>query len=383
MSSGTITRRGKASWRIKYDLPRDPVTGERRIAYATVKGKRADAEKELRRRLHAIDKGVHVDPTNVTLSEYLDDWLEMAAPKTVGPKALERHRSLVEHQIKPHLGMVQIQKLRPADVARWLQTLGETKALRGDKMLSPRTIRHAHGVLRTALNYATAVEIVERNVASAIKPPKNPAQEIQILTSDQIADTLAKLKDHPSLYPVAVLALGTGMRRGELCALRWADIDLDRRTVRIERALEQTKEGLRVKTPKTKSGVRTISLPDFTIDALRDHRVKQLELRVALGAGALPAEAPVFGDIEGGWLLPSAVSDRWREAVRNRKLPKVTFHALRHTHVSALISAGLDVVSISRRIGHANPSITLGVYGHLFETDDSQAAAAIDAVLSK
>ena len=190
------------------------------------------------------------------------------------------------------------------------------------------------------------------------------------------------MKGH-SLYPIVALAIGTGARRAEIAALRWSDIDLSAAIVRIERSLEQTKAGLRVKEPKTEAGRRTVNLPAFAVEALRDHRRQQLELRIAVGAGPLPAEAPVFGSIDGDWPKPESVSDRWRDAVKNRKLPKVTFHALRHSHVSALIAAGLDVVSVSRRLGHASPALTLNVYSHLFVNNDRKAADAIDAAIGK
>lgn len=373
MSSGTITRRGKSSWRIKYDLPRD-ANGVRRVAYATVRGKKADAEKELRRRLHAIDTGMHVDPSAVTLGEYLESWLADVAPQSVAPKALERYRGLVRNQIRPHLGQAQLQKLRPADVSAW-----HHKLIKAGK-ISGRTIRHAHGVLRTALGHAAAVEMVERNVASIVKPPKAEPAKVSSLTAGQIAEVLDKVRDL-SIYPIAALAIGTGARRGEIAALRWSDIDLDAATVRIERSLEQTKDGLRVKPPKTRAGRRTISLPAFAVEALRDHRRAQLELRVAIGAGRIPADAPLFGNLEGDWPNPYSISDRWRDAVRNRRLPKVTFHALRHSHASALIAAGLDIVSISARLGHASPALTLSVYSHMFNKDDSVAAQAIENAL--
>jgi integrase len=219
--------------------------------------------------------------------------------------------------------------------------------------------------------------------AAIIRPPALQRVEIEILTSDQIATTLEKMRDHPSMFPIVALAIGTGARRGEIAALTWADIDLQGANLRIERALEQTASGLRVKAPKTAAGRRSISLPAFTVAALRDHRRNVLETRVALGIGAPPEDAPVFGDIEGNWPSPYSISDRWRDAVKNRKLPKVTFHALRHSHASALIAAGLDVVSVGRRLGHASPALTLSVYGHLFENNDAKAAAAIDAALAR
>jgi len=372
---GTIIRRGKASWRLKFDAgPRDPVTGKRKMLFITVRGKREDAEKELRRRLTAIDKGMYVDPSALTVAQHLDTWLDETCPRTVAPKALERYRGLVRNQVVPHLGHVKLQKLRPADVDAWLNTLGKSG-------LSVRSIRHAHAVLRTALAHAAAIELLDRNVASIIKPPKLERKEVEILTADEIADSLTKLEGH-SLYPIVALAIGTGARRGEIAALKWSDVNLDGATLRVERSLEQTAAGLRVKAPKTAAGRRTISLPAFVVTALREHRRKVLELHLACGLGKLPADAPVFGNpVEGGWSNPYSISDRWRDAVKSRKLPKVTFHALRHSHASALIAAGLDVVAVSRRLGHASPALTLSVYSHLFVNTDQKAAAAIDAAL--
>ena len=371
MSQGTISRRGKRSWRLKYDLPRNK-TGTRRIAYATVNGTRTEAEKELRRLLTALDKGMHVDPSTQTVAEFLQSWLADVAPGAVGEKSLERYASLVRLQINPHLGTMQLQRLRPGDVASWLQALSKTG-------LAPRTVRHAHGVLRSALAHATAVEALDRNVAAAIRVPKVPRAEIEILDADQITEVLGKLRGH-SIFSIAVLAIGTGARRGELAALRWADLDLDAATLRIERALEQTVGLLAVKGTKTKAGCRTISLPRFAVLALRDHRRATLELRLKIGAGALPDDHPIFGDLDGNWPSPQRITGRWCDALAARDLPKVTFHSLRHSHASALIAAGLDVVAVSRRLGHSNPALTLSVYSHLFVSKDSEAAAAIDAV---
>ncbi|MCZ6609361.1 MAG: site-specific integrase [Alphaproteobacteria bacterium] len=371
---GTIRRRGKRSWEIKYDLPRDHQTGQRRTAYKTVKGLRADAERELRAILSRMDRGVLIEPTKITVGEYLDEWLDKSAPRTVAPVSLQRYHSLSRNQIKPHLGTIPLQRLRPADIDGWLQNLIEAGNL------STRTIRHAHGVLRRALAHATAIEIIERNVASIIKPPTLQKTEMAILTAGEISETLARMKGH-SLYPIIALAIGTGARRGEIAALRWVDINLDGAAMRIERSLEQTKGALRVKLPKTAAGRRTVSLPAFAVAALRDHRRQQLELRLQLGLGTLPPDFPVFGNHEGDWPKPYSISDRWRDAVRNRKLPKVTFHGLRHSHASALIAAGLDVVTVSRRLGHASPALTLGTYSHLFKNNDAEAAAAIDAAL--
>jgi integrase len=246
--------------------------------------------------------------------------------------------------------------------------------------LSTRTVRHAHRLLHKALARVVKAELIARNVASVITPPKVDEREIEILKANQIAPVLQALDGHP-LQPIAVLALATGMRRGELLALCWGAVDFDKTTLRIERSLEQTKGGLKFKLPKTKTSKRTISLPPTAVEGLRAHRRQQLGTRLALGQGKPTADTLVFGTVEGEPIAPDTFSRNWHRFVRARNLPTVSFHALRHTHVSALIASGVDVLTISRRIGHANAATTLRVYGHLFEQNDSAAVEAIEAAL--
>jgi integrase len=181
--------------------------------------------------------------------------------------------------------------------------------------------------------------------------------------------------------------LGTGLRRGELLALRWGDLDIDsnrQAKLRVEQSLEQTKgQGLRFKPPKTKHGRRTITLPEAVRAELRAHRVEWNEHRLSLGLGRVPDDALVFANWDGEPRSPNGLTKEWKRTVKALKLPKVTFHALRHTHASQLIASGMDVLTISRRLGHASPTITLKVYGHLFSNTDDRAAAVMDAAFAK
>ena len=386
MTAGNITRRGKESWRIKFEAgPRDQVSGKRQTRVVTVHGSRRDAQRELTRLLAEIDNGTAVAPSKITVAEYLRDWLDKAAE--LAPKTRERYRQLVEQQVLPHLGLTTLQKLRPAQIADWHQALLVSGGKDG-KPLSARTVGHAHRVLATALERAVRLELVGRNVARAVPPPKVEPTEIEILNAEQIADVLAKLKGyggrygHLPLHAIATLALGTGMRRGEICALVWAAVDLKKGTVRVDRSLEETSEGLRFKSPKTKHGRRTINLPRYVIDVLDTHRRQLLEYRLAVGLGRLGDADLVFPTLP-DWqpYAPNKLSRDWGHAVRDRKLPATSFHALRHSHASALIDGGLDIVSVSRRLGHANPQITLRVYAHAFSVDKDQQAARVMAAL--
>jgi integrase len=377
-TAGNITRRGKTSWRLKYEGGEpDPSTGRRVTRYVTFRGTKKEAQVELARLLDEIRAGTAVEPTTTTLAEYLRGWLN--ADASLAPKTLERYRQLVEQQIIPHLGATPLQKLRPAQIDDWHGLLLKRGGKDG-RPLSARTVGHAHRVLRRGLERALRLEIVSRNVAAAFRPPKVEATEVVILSPDEMADMLAKLEDH-TLYPIVSLALGSGMRRGELCGLAWGALDLEKAVVRVERSLEETGAGLRFKPPKSRAGRRTVSLPANVVEVLRDHRRQQLQMRLLLGQGRAGANDLVFTLADGSPYPPDKLSRDWLRITTSRKLPRVMFHSLRHSHVSALIAAGLDVVAVSRRIGHASPAVTLAVYAHLFQSKDDAAAAAIEAAM--
>lgn len=376
--SGNITRRGAHSWRLKYEAgERDPVTGKRRTRFVTVRGTKKDAQRELTRVLAAVDNGTAVDPSAVTVAECVRGWLDGA--DHLSGKTRERYRALAEQQIVPHLGGIVLQKLRPVHIADWHVTLLKSGSKDGAP-LSARTVGHAHRLLHTVLTRAASLEIVGRNVAGLVRPPKIEADEVEILTAAEVGNLRIKLTGH-RLFPIAVLALGTGLRRGEMCELRWGDVDLDSGVLRVQRAVEQTRAGLKVKAPKTRHGRRSITLPGSVIEALRTHWLEQLESRFAVGLGRPSADDLVFTLPDGSQWGPDYLSRVWRLAMVALGLPRVGLHSLRHVHASALISAKIDVLTISRRLGHATPAFTLAVYGHLFANTDAAAAKAIDLAL--
>jgi integrase len=184
------------------------------------------------------------------------------------------------------------------------------------------------------------------------------------------------------LGAVAMASLFTGMRLGEVLALRLNRVDLDRKIAKVREALEQAKvHGIRFKSPKSKAGRRDITLPDVLVETLREHRKAMLELWMQLGRGRLPDDALLFAELDGGPLSPNSVSAAWADFADSIGMPEITFHALRHTHASQLIDAGVDIVTISKRLGHAKPDITLRIYAHLFRKDDGK-ATAINAALN-
>jgi integrase len=378
MARGNISKRGKSSWRIKIERKAERPGDKPKVFTETVKGRRQDAERRLTELLGQIDTGTAVDPSKLTVAAHVRQWIEDA---NGSPKTKEGYRQKCEGQIVPFIGDILLQKLRPMDVEQWHKDLLARGSKKG-RPLAPRTVGHAHRLLNMAVKAAMKSEKVSRNVVAIHTPPAVGDEEVEIL--QEPAAVLAKLKGHnrhPEMHTIATTALGTGMRRGELLAVQWMNIDLDKATAKVERSLEETVAGLRFKAPKTRAGIRTVSLPVSVVEVLRAHKIKQMELRMALGLGKLPEDALVFANADGEPMRPDSLSTLWYHMVRDMGLPKVGFHALRHTHASALIAAGLDAVKVSKRLGHSSPAITLRIYAHLFKHDDSEAAKVMDAVL--
>jgi integrase len=204
--------------------------------------------------------------------------------------------------------------------------------------------------------------------------------EAAALQLAEIPKMLAGLRGR-AIYPIVVTALGTGMRRGELCALRWQDVDLDGSSLRVQQSLEQTRKGVRLKEPKSARSRRTISLSPAVVAELRAHWKAQQEQRLALGLGKAPTDSPVFATWDGKPRMPDNLSRDFHEAMIRIGLQPITLHSLRHTHASQLITSGMDILTVSRRLGHGSAAITLNVYGHLLRPED-RAADIMQAMLT-
>ncbi len=362
---GHIRERSSGHWAIVLD--KEDATGRRKRKWHSFAGTKRQAQIECARLISKEQDGTAVDPSRVTVSEFLDrferDWIAIHT----GARTAERYRDALAH-VRRHLGNTQLQKLRPADVAALYATLSRSG-------LAPNSVRMVHRVFHRALGQAKAWGVIRDNVTEVIKPPPAGDQEKEILQPDRARELLDRLSGHP-LHMLAILALHTGARRNELLALRWQDVDLDAARLRIETALEQTRPyGIRVKAPKTRRGRRSISLPAVAVEALRAHWRAQQEQRLALGMGRAPADSPVLATFDGKLQSPGAVTKAWERAVDAIGMPGAGLHSLRHAHVSMLLASGMDILTISRRIGHASVKVTLDTYGHMIHGTDDRAAA--------
>lgn len=403
MSEGSILKRGKNSYRLKWELPRDATTGRRQYGYKTVRcASRKEAAAELRRILSSIDGGTYVAPKKQTLAQWLETWIVNYAVKR-SAKTFERYRDLLNLHVVSNVGEVPVQQLTGLDIDRLyakLRTEGRKVKGRAEdgtavwRGLHERTVLHVHRVLSLALSQAVKARVIERNPChDAEAPSPNAALAargdgtgdiVNALEREQLDAVLRGLRDHALLLPVAIAA-STGARLGEILALRWSDISYEQGTLRIERAVEDTSaEGARIKSPKNKSSRRTIGIDAGLAGLLRSHRKQQAEDALKLGVG-LPTDALLFPE---SILCPATprrtrtVSKQFGNMAEQIGFGHVRFHDLRHTHATLLLTAGVPINAVAQRLGHSTPVITLTVYGHVLRRSEEQAVRVSGELLS-
>ncbi len=377
---GHIRQRSAGSWELRYSGGINPATGKRKVYTATFRGESvADAKKELRRLLRTQDIGEHVDPTRLTVGDYLTSWLA-AVRQEISLKTHERYAELVRHFLIPVLGKVPLGKLAVAHVQNLYSALADGGRRDGKPGgLAPRTRRQIHAILRSALGRAVEDGVLARNPCEVFKKkrlPKIEKKELTTLTAEQSAQLLKSLA-HTRVYWPTLLALATGMRRGEILALRWRNVGAG--TVRVMESLEQTKAGLRFKTTKTEKA-RAITLPAYANDELNRLKREQAESLLMLGVRQ-DGDTLVCARADGKPLQPRSLTHEFTVLLAGIKdVPRVRFHDLRHTHATQLLLAGVHPKIAQERLGHSTIATTMDIYSHVSDTMQEEAAAKLDEV---
>ena len=296
--TGHIRRRGERSWEIKFDLGTDPLTGKRVTRFHSFKGTKSEAKDELVRLKAAANKGEYVDPSKLSLGEFLDRWEAWAAGQ-VSLKTMERYSELLKLYVRPRLGASRLQRLRTVNFAELYGDLQKSKEA-GGSGLAPRTVGHVHRLLKRIMGHALKWSLMTSNPVASADPPPVQRAEIEILGPLQIKAIVQALKTHP-LYSIAVVRAGHRDAPWRACGAAMEGFDLDGGRIRVEQSLEQTKPPravssspapgarakpvLRFKAPKTKAGRRSITIPPSIVTELRTHWRRQQEERLALGIG--------------------------------------------------------------------------------------------------
>jgi integrase len=374
-----MRRRGKTSWELRVHAGRDLETGRKQYATRTVHGTKREAARELARLVAQVDDGL-VFAKAGTVGDLCERWYGQAEPN-LSPAVAANYRRLLDRHVLPRFGATPLRRLRTSDLDAWYGELRRHGG-RGGNPLAPNSVMRIHAVLHRALGQAVKWGWLTTNPASAASPPRPNKHAIVLPEAADIVRLIAAAGDvNPALPLFFRLAVTTGARRGELCALRWTDLDLERGQVRISRGLVQA--GGRVIEKDTKTHAeRRVTLDAGTVDELRLHRARCAEAADACG-GNLTARSHLFShDPDGAnpW-RPDYVTlafGRLRDALG---LTGVRFHDLRHFNATSLLTSGTDIRTVSGRLGHADASTTLNIYAHFMEHADQEAAARVAAVL--
>jgi integrase len=377
MSQGHIRRQGEGSWEIKFDLGRDPVTGRRLTRYVTVRGNKRRAQAELTRLLSQRDSGALIEPSKVTVAAFLDRWLEYMRAR-VSPKTHERYTDLCRKNLVPALGATMLTKLQPIQISDAFANALSNGRRDGKGGLSPRTVHYMHAILRHALQQAVRWQMLARNSTDAVETPKIERKQMMVLDAGGTAALLEAARNTNLFIPI-LLGVLCGLRRGEITALRWRSVDLKRGELSIVASTEQTKHGVREKPPKSGRG-RTVALPSLAVDELRQHRVKQAEALLKLGV-RLTDDHHVVMRTDGVPLQPRSVTHMFEILLRQRGLPRIRFHDLRHSHATHLLANGVHPKIAQERLGHSSVAITLDLYSHVLPGMQAAAAARVDETL--
>lgn len=374
MKGCIIERNG--SMRLKVSLGKNQQTGKYESYYETFHGGSTEAHKRLRQLLTELDKGVFTKPGKTTVADYLNTWLQDYCKPSLSPRTLQLYSYICRVHIIPAIGKITLTELKPQQ----LQKLYAAKLSSG---LSARTVQICHVAIHKALKNAVRTNLLSRNVADAVDKPKIQRPEMHPMTESDLSRFLETAKQgqyHALFYTY----LFTGMRRSELLAVRWCDIDLRGMQISVSRTLQylnRVQNHITFKEPKSKMSRRLIALSPSTVFVLEEHRKAQEKMRESLQLPPITENDLVFSHLDGSPLLPDSITRAWIKLARKCGLKGIRLHDARHTHATIMLKQGVHPKVVQERLGHSTISTTLDTYSHVAPGLQQAAARGFDEIL--
>ena len=369
MAYGSITQCGD-KYRVCFDYGVDR-EGNRVRKYRTFDTKR-DATRAFNEHKVKMDKGTQIMPSEYTFAQWLDYWYKDIILPQIEETTAYGYRGMIENYLKPQLGEIRLQKLTARDIQQYYTWL------MGEKELSPNTVIKHHNLLTNTLNAAERQEYITKNPMRAVSPPKKRQREAKFYTPEQLGTLLDKAVGTRLELPVYICAY-LGLRRGELCGLRWSDIDLEHQTITIENTRTQAGKKEIEKGTKTASSTRTLYLPDTLCDMLKAAKENQQACR-ATYKNAYDDNDYVIVMEDGKPFRPNYLSELFGKFLADNDLPKIVLHELRHTFASLSNQAGIPAYNIGKALGHSTPATTQKIYTHLLDQTHTQAVEGVAAI---
>ena len=373
--AGQIIKRGDRTWLVRIFNGCDE-NGKRRYINKTIHGTKKDANQYLTAKLRDKDLGLNIEPSSESLGQYLDKWLKTSVKPRVRLRTFDDYEALLKRYVREPLGAIKLADLRPIDIQKVYQSMQERK-------LSPRVVRYTHAVLSSALKQAVKWEMLHRNPASVVDLPRMVRKEMRAMSPDEASRFLEGLKGTRQ-YALFNFALTTGMRPQEYLGLKWSDIDLERGTATVRRAIVWKRGGgWDFAEPKTSQSRRTMPLPASTVKALSEHKRTQGIERLRIGS-AWQDNGLVFPTTIGTPNTLSSLTNKWfKPALIKAELTGFNLYSLRHTHATLLLANGENAKVASERLGHSTIVLTLDTYSHVLPDMQQGAADRIETLLFK
>ena len=374
---GSIKQRSPGSYTITIYLGKDPVTKKKKWHTATVRGSKRDAQTECAKLIAAITGGSFSEPNKVTVAEFLERWLTHMTTQ-VDARTHVGYAEKVRKNIVPLLGQVLLTKLRSDQIeAAYTKALASGRC-DGNGGLSPRTVHHLHRILKQALKQAAKWKLLAVNPCEAVDAPKVEKKEMKTYDMPQTVDALKEMRQTRFLIAYLLAAM-CGLRRGEISALRWKNVDLDACALRVVQTARQIGTKVDYKPVKNTKG-RPVALSPIMVYELRAHRARQTEELIRLGIKST-GDSFVFAQPEGTPIKPGSITNEWKRLVGKHALPGIRFHDLRHTHATAMLASGIHPKIAQERLGHSTIAITMDLYSHVMPNMQADAVATMDDAL--
>lgn len=368
---GQIRKRGK-TYSVIVPLGKD-ASGKKRNKWVTCRTKR-EAEAKLAELIHQVNTGILMSPKG-TLGEFIERWLKEYASPNLSPRTLEGYESIFRAHMKSGLGNIPLKNLKP----EYIQKYYTDRLATG---LSTTSVRHHAMLLHRILEHAVKWQLLSRNPADAVTPPVTRYVEMKTLDEKGVEIVMAEAKK-TSYFALFTLALHTGLRRSEILALRWLDVDLIMAEIYVSRSMHRLlSHDIIFSGTKTAKSSRTVALAPSIVIMLRKHLDKEMA-ECAWAGVPFTNDRLLFCHWDGQPLIPSSVSQAWRRLIRRLGYGHIRFHDLRHSCATLLLKAGVHPKIVQERLGHSSIAITLDTYSHVTPGMQHQAAEALDAILEQ
>ena len=377
MATGNIVERktkyGERRYEITVEGARDPLTGKRNRIFKRVDCSEKEAKKIMHRMINDMEQKKIVKKNHKTVAEWLDEWINLYLPN-VEETTRVGYKTKIRCYINPSIGNIQISSLRADHVQKMVNDM----SARG---LSPKNIRDTFNNINAAMKKAVVLRFIPYNPCEGVELPKLKKYKAKVYDNEMIR-TLLDTAEGTGMYLPIILGALLGLRRGEMLALRWDNIDFDKKIVKIRSNMVNGENGFIIKAPKSEAGIRDIQIGDEVVSVLKMAHTQYKIDALAFGSGFQNLSF-VIRQNDGSPLHPDSMTRKWSRFLKDNNLPHIRLHDLRHSNATALIMAGVNPRVVQQRLGHSDVNITLNTYTHVLPEMDMDAANKLDTIILK